>query len=408
MKQVSLFISILVIATVACSITVTAPTATDVPATTTPEIFIARTQVIPAQVQLNGITLAVQNAQLDLCDLPNCPPAPNGTRYLRVTLQALDLPTDQFLDYKNLPQGIAVHDEQGTVTPFNRLLAYTPDKQQLTLYFTVPQNASVFGLQWPGVAEIPLTVTASTVPTTSPHTEGVEVSVGPLSVTVSPAVATGARGSQLPRTDGQDLPYFELTPGHTILKLEGYAVQDKFHQPQIYVYPASAYAEMVPAAFESIHRLDNILYSPNTPIAITKDQLPSVPFFNAAQVFASNIQVISFQNGGGVRFLTEYAQYMAPINNHELIYHFQGVSRDGAYYIVAILPITTPGLAQTSEPGAALPAGGIAYPDINNPNADWQGYYSNVTNLLNNTAPYAFAPSLNQLDALIQSIKITP
>ena len=72
-----------------------------------------------------------------------------------------------------------------------------------------------------------------------------------------------------------------------------------------------------------------------------------------------------------MRFLTEYAQYTAPVNNHELFYHFQGVTRDGAYYIIAIFPITVPVLAETSDAAAALPPGGIAYPDITDPNADW-------------------------------------
>ncbi|MEO8354588.1 MAG: hypothetical protein ABI621_01610 [Chloroflexota bacterium] len=41
------------------------------------------------------------------------------------------------------------------------------------------------------------------------------------------------------------------------------------------------------------------------------------------------MQVINFQNGRGIRFLTQYAQYPAPINNHELFYHFQGLTNDG-------------------------------------------------------------------------------
>ena len=185
-----------------------------------------------------------------------------------------------------------------------------------------------------------------------------------------------------------------------------YVLQGKFHQPQIYVYPAQAYAELVPPAFESLHRLNNILGNPSGPISA--DQLPAVPFFNAQQVFASNIQTISFQNGEGVRFLTEYAQYTAPVNNHELFYHFQGVTRDGAYYIIAILPITVPVLAETSDAVAVLPPGGIAYPDITDPNADWQGYYAAVTDLLNATSPDAFTPTITQLDLLIQSMQITP
>ena len=177
---------------------------------------------------------------------------------------------------------------------------------------------------------VPATLASNMTPTTLQTSfEGVQVSVGPLSIVLPPGLASGVRGSQSPRVDGPDLPSWEETPGHTVLKLEGYLLQGRSHEPQIYVYPAQAYAEMVPGAFESIRRLDNILYAPGGPTI--NDQLPAVPFFNAQQVFASNPQLISFQNGGGVRFLTEYAQYPASANNHELFYHFQGVSRDGAY-----------------------------------------------------------------------------
>ncbi len=232
-----------------------------------------------------------------------------------------------------------------------------------------------------------------------------EIFVSPLRMSLPRAIASGALGEQVPPASGQDLPYWELTPGHIVITLEGYALQDKFHQPRIYVYPASAYAEMVPGAFESIRRVNNILYAAGAP---SFDELPSVPFFNAAQVFASNIQTVSFQNGGGVRFVTEYAQSFATVNNMDLFYHFEGVTRDGDYYIVAILPVTAPVLAETSETGAAIPVGGIAFPDINDPNADFKGYYDAVTNLLNSTSPEAFHPTLSQLDALIQSIHIEP
>ena len=56
----------------------------------------------------------------------------------------------------------------------------------------------------------------------------------------------------------------------------------------------------------------------------------------------------------------------------------------------------------------ALPLGGIAYPDMANPNADWIGYYAAATDLLNATSPDAFSPSINQLDLLIQSMQLVP
>ncbi len=253
---------------------------------------------------------------------------------------------------------------------------------------------------------IPATLAPNATPTApQPSFEGVQVSVDPLRIVLSPALASGVRGSRVPRADGQELPQRELTPGHTVLTLEGYRLQDRAQQPQIFVYPAQAYAEMVPAAFESIHRLDNILYVPGGPTI--NDQLPAVPFFNDAQVFASNAQVISFQGGQGVRFLTEYSQYAASANNHDLFYHFQGLTRDGAYYIVVILPISNPMLAETSDAGAPLPEGGVPYPYFSDPDADMQSYYTSVKDVLNATPSEAFTPTLNQLDLLIQSMLIT-
>jgi hypothetical protein len=197
-----------------------------------------------------------------------------------------------------------------------------------------------------------------------------------------------------------------MTPGHGILELESYFLQDTFHQPQIYIFPAEEYALLVPAAFESMHRLNNIFAKNGAPIR--SEELPAVPFFNAQQVFASNIQPISFQNGKGVRFLTQYAQYPAPVNNQEMFYLFQGLSNhtDGAYYIVAILPVRHPALPETSDPAAVLPSGGIPYPSMADPDTDWPGYYGTVTTLLDSSTPDVFTPTLDRLDLLIQSIQV--
>lgn len=246
------------------------------------------------------------------------------------------------------------------------------------------------------------------IPATAIPTEvgTVTVTIDPLTINLPPALAEGVRGLQVPPAAGQDLPYWELTPGHTIIELEDYVLQEKFHKPQIYVYPATAYAEIFPGAFESMHRLRNVMNDPG--MAISADQLPAVPFFNAAQIFASNFRTISFQNGSGVRFLTEYAQYFATVNNYDLIYHFQGFTDDGEFYIIAILPVTAPALAETSDFEAVVPVGGIAFPDINDPNVDMQAYYASVTDLLNATPSEAFTPALSQLDALIQSMRVNP
>ena len=251
-------------------------------------------------------------------------------------------------------------------------------------------------------------IPALDIPTVQPPSSiGTEVTFGSLTLVVPPGVASGASSSDDPCIDSEDAAWWQKTPGHQRIMLSDYYVlQGKFHQPQIYVYPAQEYAELVPPAFESLHRLNNILGSSSVPSSI--EQLPAVPFFNAQSVFAANVQTISFQNGKGVRFLTEYSQYNAPVNNHELFYHFQGLTHDGANYIIAVFPITVPVLVETGNSAAALPTGGIASPDITDPNADWQGYYTAVTDLLNATSPDTFTPTINQLDLLIQSMLIVP
>jgi hypothetical protein len=237
-----------------------------------------------------------------------------------------------------------------------------------------------------------------------PATEsaGTAITFAPLSLVLPMAVASGASGSEQPRLDSDDAAWWMKTPGHLQVSLADYYVlQRKSHQPLIAVFPAVDYATLVPAAFEAIHRLDNIFYDPST--ASSLENLPAVPFFNDKPVFASNIQMINFQNGKGVRFITQTAQGPVPVNNQELFYHFEGLTSDGFYYIVAILPLTAPALAETND--AAAPPGRIAYPGSIE---DFPAYYAAVTALLDATAPDAFTPNLAQLDALIQSMRVAP
>lgn len=135
-----------------------------------------------------------------------------------------------------------------------------------------------------------------------------------------------------------------------------------------------------------------------------KETLPNVPFFNAGSLIAANIKLISFQSGNGVRALTQYAQYSAPINNRELFYHFQGLTSDNKYYVIAILPITAPMLPEDEKPEAAVPPDGVPLPTDIGPN---EVYYFSVTEKLNALAPDSYTPSLDALDLLIQSILVT-
>jgi hypothetical protein len=202
-------------------------------------------------------------------------------------------------------------------------------------------------------------------------------------------------------------PGWGNAPAHILITLEGYSLQGQFHEPQIWIFPAAAYAQVNEAAGSQIQALRKAVASPSSPL--TDDLIPTVPFFNAASVFTSQVAPIQFQNGRGLRLVTEYAQYFATINNNDLFYQFQGLSSDEQTYIVAVLPVTAPLLAAAADPSSVPPAGGIVFPGFDNPNTELiAAYYESVTKLLNATPQEQFMPSLAALDALVQSLEVSP
>jgi hypothetical protein len=131
--------------------------------------------------------------------------------------------------------------------------------------------------------------------------------------------------------------------------------------------------------------------------------------FNATKVFGTQVARVNMQNGSGIRMVTTYAQGVNPISNYDLMYQFQGLTSDGSYYIIANMPVNASFLAAQQDPGAPIPEGGIPFPDLSTANADQiNAYVQAVADRLNAAAPESFQPPLSQLDALIQSIQVSP
>jgi hypothetical protein len=243
----------------------------------------------------------------------------------------------------------------------------------------------------------PLPETPIAVATNTPANGNV-ITLNNVSLTIPTGLADDAQ-TEMVSASTEGAPW-EIAPAHFKITLTGYPLQDKLHQPQIFVYPADEFAQVSSIAAEQIDRLKKILAG-SPPL---QETLPNVPFFNAAPLIAANIKIIPFQSGSGVRALTQYSQYTAPINNHELFYHFEGLTEDGKTYIVAILPITAPVLAEDEKPEAPVPADGVPIPTDVGPN---DVYYTSITEKLISLSPDAFTPSLNTLDTLVQSIQVT-
>lgn len=232
------------------------------------------------------------------------------------------------------------------------------------------------------------------------QTDGTPISYENASFVIPSGLAGGANTEKMTAIETNSGAPWDIAPTHLRFTLTGYPLPDKFHEPRIFVYPAEEYAQSNPIAAEQIDRLKKILAGS----ALLLETLPIVPFFNATPQIAAQIKLIPFQNGSGVRALTQYAQYAAPINNRELFYHFQGLTSDGKYYVIAILPITAPILAEDEKPGSSVPPEGVPIPTDIGPN---EVYYISITEKLNSLSPDSYTPSLTSLDMLIQSLLVT-
>jgi hypothetical protein len=246
----------------------------------------------------------------------------------------------------------------------------------------------------------PASPNASDFTSTPTQTSGTPISFENVSFFIPEGLASGANPESVPAIgEGSGAPW-ETAPAHVKIALISYQLQGKFHEAAMYIYPADEYEQVNPNAAEQIDRIQKILAGST----MLKETLPTIPWFNAEPLIAAHIQMIPFQSGRGIRWLTQYAQYFAPINNNELFYHFEGLTRDNKYYIIAVLPVTASILPEDEKPDAPIPQGGVPIPtDIGVNNI----YYISITERLNSLALDAYTPSLSRLDTLIQSILVT-
>ncbi len=254
-----------------------------------------------------------------------------------------------------------------------------------------------------GLTVIPVSqATPASSETIASPSGGISVQAAPLRLTIPTGLGSGVSAENIDVVTDQTGAPWDVAPAHLQLTLHGYPLTTSSQVPQVFVYPAPDYAVMNPRAQESIKRLQAILASRSTQTA--NDSLPTIPFFNAGQVIASQQKLVPFQGGEGLRIVTQYAQDISPINNGGLFYHFEGLTSDRKYYLVAILPINLSILPGDNNPDAPVPAGGLAFPQNDASGQSFENYYNEIAGLINSSAPDQFTPSLNSLDGLIRSI----
>jgi hypothetical protein len=126
-------------------------------------------------------------------------------------------------------------------------------------------------------------------------------------------------------------------PEHYLFDFDGYPNENESYiLPEIRVYPAAEYMQINPDAGTQIESLRQALSQ--RPV-LPKVPLPYLPVINAGQLITARIGFLDFQNGAGVRYLTQFGQDVYPINNADLLYTFQGLTSDSQYIVSASFPI---------------------------------------------------------------------
>lgn len=232
---------------------------------------------------------------------------------------------------------------------------------------------------------------------------GPDVAFQGVRFTVSTALASGV-GAQEASTADWGKPY-PASSAYAEFRLVDYHNQNKFFEPLILICPLNELGEY---SAESVTELRQLL-AERPPVP--EGQIPVLPFLHSGKLLDAQVRYLEFGNGSGVRVLTQFAQNTWPINNEGLVYVFQGMTSDGAYYVSAFLPAIVPFLpGRVDDPEAVPPVDGIPFPNWGSPDfgTQWSSYREAVTQKLNATPAQEFTPDLGLLDGLIQSFLVGP
>jgi len=193
-------------------------------------------------------------------------------------------------------------------------------------------------------------------------------------------------------------PYWVGAPEYRLLSLQGYSVTNGEGLPQVFIYPVAEMASANPNMAEVAADLQTLLQT-----HMASQPLPMLPLpVSEKQIIDARVQRLDFQNGLGVRYLTQTGNGIVPVNNAELNYTFQGLTNDGQYYVAALLPVTHPQLPAGHELGAQLAA------EIEKDPGYYANYLSTTITMLEQQPAASFTPNLDSLDAMLRSLLVPP
>ncbi len=248
------------------------------------------------------------------------------------------------------------------------------------------------------------------IPTPAPVTPTVaaripNVNCNKVSFYLDPALGDGFDCNTIPEQAGDpQLPYWGIYPEYTEITIRNYPVTNTTRLEhttlpvaRVDLFPVQRFGELLPDILPTRLHDIQLLISSGT---WNSEELPFLPVLADIQTLYAQALGMPFQDGRGVRYLTQYDQALMPVNNQDFFYTFQGLTADNAYWVTVILPITCPLLVPDPY---TLPTGYTQESFMQNR----RSYLTDIVDKLNAQTVGGFAPNLNLLDSLVESINVT-
>lgn len=136
-------------------------------------------------------------------------------------------------------------------------------------------------------------------------------------------------------------------------------------------------------------------------------EIPYLPFADASQMFVARAKNLRFRNGDGVFFLTQFIYDSGNlVNSDELILIYQGISKNGKYYVLAEFPVAVsflPNRDANEFEGYKAPR---TVEEAKNSEKSYEQYVAKITARLETLPPDEFQPGLRSFEQIISTLKI--
>lgn len=237
--------------------------------------------------------------------------------------------------------------------------------------------------------------TPSAQPSAEPAPAGPTASFDGITFALDPDVAIAANGLAVPDTsDPSTPPEYDKGPARVTFSFDGYTGPTATIPAFVYVYNVADLAGLPEEAMAS--GLAAMLQE--RPDLAGQQQLPFLPTMNAAQGMHAREAYRDFGSGSGIESIVLYAQDASPITAERLWYTFQGLTSDGQHYVAAVFPLSTDLFPKEIAPDFDYDAWFAGYDQ----------YMADSRQALADAPANRFAPSLDKLEALVQSITVAP